>query len=126
MNINAKYSNAHSHAWATGRIIHFSNLANCKFTLMYKRLQQVTFFVQELYKTPWLHQEAKVNSLNQPKMKEKEGFKGGESETEIAVPRRQRNKEKKDWRRGELETGPGEQLKQQNKGKHVCNVDVIA
>ena len=41
-------------------------------------------------------------SLNQPKSKEKEGFKGGESEIELAVPLRQRNR-----KGGELETGPG-------------------
>ena len=34
MNINAKYSIAHSHVWATDHIIHRSNLANCKFTLV--------------------------------------------------------------------------------------------
>ena len=64
-------------------------------------------------------------SLNQPKSKEKEGFKGGESETELVVPPRQLNKEKKDWQEGESETGPGEQLKQQNKGNRICKADVI-
>ena len=53
------------------------------------------------------------SSLNQPKGKEKESFKGDESETEFAVLL------KKDRQRGESETGPGEQLKQQNKGKHA-------
>ena len=51
-------------------------------------------------------------SLNQPKSNEKEGFREGESETELAVPPRQQNKEKKDWQEGESETGPDEQLKQ--------------
>ena len=35
MNINAKYSIAHSHVWATDHIRR-SNLANCKFTLVYR------------------------------------------------------------------------------------------
>ena len=58
-------------------------------------------------------------------MQEKENFRGGESERELAAPRSQPNKEKKDWQRGESETGPDELLKQKNKGKHVCNVDAI-
>ncbi len=33
MDINAKYSFVHSHAWTTGR----SNLSNCKFTLVFER-----------------------------------------------------------------------------------------
>ena len=48
-------------------------------------------------------------SLNQPKRKEKEGFKEDESERELAVLPKQRNREKKDCQEGESEIGPGEQ-----------------
>ena len=46
-------------------------------------------------------------------MKEKESFREGESETELAAPQSQSNKEnEKDWQGGESEIGPDELLKQ--------------
>ena len=48
MDINAKHSIAHSHAWDTGPYIHHSNLANCKFTLMLLVLISYTYTRQKI------------------------------------------------------------------------------
>ena len=89
-------------------------------------------------------------SLDQPKSREREGYKGdgrekglfvlrkhqnkerrdwreGESKTgpdEPTVLRKLRNKERRDWQHGESKTGPGEQLKQSSRGKHFYKADV--
>ena len=67
MGISAKYSIAHSHAWATGRIIiRCSNLANYKFTLVPACINQLaTIGIKLCHTAP--------------------GSKGGESETELVV-----------------------------------------
>ena len=66
-----------------------------------------------------------MTPLNQPKSREREGFKDGVRGKELIVLPKQPKKEKKDCQDGESEIEPGEQLEQKNKGKRVCNLDVV-
>ena len=66
-----------------------------------------------------------ILSLNQPKNRDKEGFKEDERENEPAVLRKQLSKEKSDGGDEETETELDGQLSERSKGKCHCNVDVI-
>ena len=65
-----------------------------------------------------------LSSLNQPKNRDKEGFKDDEREKEPAMLQKQPSKEKSDLGDKETEVELEGQIKVRSRGKRYCNVDM--